>query len=88
MRTHGAAPQAAYWTMHYVLIALYVVVALFPLFWLLKVSVTPNDLLYTEGVRLWPSRTTLRPLCLGDPAFGLPDLLPQQRHRLDAAPRS
>jgi multiple sugar transport system permease protein len=51
--------QAAYWTMHYVLIAIYVVVALFPLFWLLKVSVTPNDILYTEGVRLWPSRTTL-----------------------------
>jgi len=51
--------QAAYWTMHYALIAVYVVVALFPLFWLLKVSVTPNDLLYTEGVRLWPSRTTL-----------------------------
>ena len=32
--------------------------ALFPLFWLLKVSVTPNDLLYSEGVRLWPSRTS------------------------------
>ena len=30
--------------------------ALFPLFWLLKVSVTPNDLLYSEGVRMWPSR--------------------------------
>ena len=44
--------------MHYALIALYVVVALFPLFWLLKVSVTPNDLLYSEGVRLWPSRTS------------------------------
>jgi multiple sugar transport system permease protein len=35
-----------------------VVFSLFPLYWLLKVSVTPNDLLYTEGVRLWPSRTT------------------------------
>jgi multiple sugar transport system permease protein len=51
--------NAGYWTMHYALIALYVVVALFPLFWLLKVSVTPNDILYTEGVRMWPSRTTL-----------------------------
>ncbi|MBC2884382.1 carbohydrate ABC transporter permease [Ochrobactrum sp. CM-21-5] len=39
-------------------ILLYVLFALFPLFWLLKVSVTPNDLLYSEGVRLWPSRTT------------------------------
>ena len=36
----------------------YVVFALFPLFWLLKVSVTPNDLLYSEGVRMWPSATT------------------------------
>jgi multiple sugar transport system permease protein len=36
----------------------YIVFALFPLFWLLKVSVTPNDLLYSEGVRMWPSRTT------------------------------
>ena len=26
---------------------------------LISVSVTPNDILYTEGVRLWPSRTTL-----------------------------
>ncbi|GGB01550.1 sugar ABC transporter permease [Brucella endophytica] len=39
-------------------ILLYILFALFPLFWLLKVSVTPNDLLYSEGVRLWPSRTT------------------------------
>ncbi|MCV3735354.1 carbohydrate ABC transporter permease (plasmid) [Rhizobium sp. TRM96647] len=39
-------------------ILVYVVFALFPLFWLLKVSVTPNDLLYSEGVRMWPSRTT------------------------------
>lgn len=44
---------------HRAAILLYIVVALFPLFWLLKVSVTPNDLLYSEGVRMWPSRTTL-----------------------------
>lgn len=43
---------------HRLAILAYIVFALFPLFWLLKVSVTPNDLLYTEGVRLWPSRTT------------------------------
>lgn len=43
---------------HRIAILLYVVVALFPLFWLLKVSVTPNDLLYSEGVRMWPSRMT------------------------------
>ena len=43
---------------HRLAILAYVIVALFPLFWLLKVSVTPNDLLYSEGVRMWPSRTT------------------------------
>ena len=42
---------------HRVAILAYVLFALFPLFWVLKVSVTPNDLLYSEGVRLWPSRT-------------------------------
>ncbi|WP_421580528.1 carbohydrate ABC transporter permease [Shinella sp. M31] len=44
--------------LHRLAIFAYVVFALFPLFWLLKVSVTPNDLLYSEGVRMWPSRTT------------------------------
>lgn len=43
---------------HRLAILAYVVFALFPLFWLLKVSVTPNDLLYSEGVRMWPSRMT------------------------------
>jgi multiple sugar transport system permease protein len=43
---------------HRLAILAYVVFALFPLYWLLKVSVTPNDLLYTEGVRMWPSRTS------------------------------
>lgn len=43
---------------HRLAILAYIVVALFPLYWLLKVAVTPNDLLYSEGVRMWPSRTT------------------------------
>jgi multiple sugar transport system permease protein len=43
---------------HRLAILVYVVFALFPLYWLLKVSVTPNDLLYSEGVRMWPSRTS------------------------------
>jgi multiple sugar transport system permease protein len=43
---------------HRLAILAYVVFALFPLYWLLKVSVTPNKLLYSEGIRLWPSRTT------------------------------
>jgi multiple sugar transport system permease protein len=49
--------RALGWTAHYAALAAYVLFALFPLFWLLKISVTPNDLLYTEGVRIWPSRT-------------------------------
>jgi multiple sugar transport system permease protein len=44
---------------HRFAILLYIIFALFPLFWLLKVSVTPNELLYSEGVRLWPSHATL-----------------------------
>ncbi|WP_416797526.1 carbohydrate ABC transporter permease [Ciceribacter azotifigens] len=44
---------------HRLAILAYVAVALFPLFWLLKVSVTPNRLLYSEGVRMWPSEMTL-----------------------------
>ena len=44
---------------HRLAILAYVAFALFPLYWLLKVSVTPNDLLYSEGVRLWPSRASL-----------------------------
>ena len=44
--------------LHRLAILAYVAFALFPLFWLLKVSVTPNDLLYSEGVRMWPSRAT------------------------------
>jgi multiple sugar transport system permease protein len=54
MERHGKG----YWSLHYLLLAGFVIFALFPLFWLLKVSITPNDLLYAEGVRLWPSRST------------------------------
>ena len=49
---------AGYWTFHYGMLALFIAFALFPLYWLFKVSVTPNDLLYSEGVRLWPSRVS------------------------------
>jgi multiple sugar transport system permease protein len=44
---------------HYGAIALYLAFALFPLFWLIKIAVTPGQLLYTEGIRIWPSATTL-----------------------------
>ena len=43
---------------HYGALAGYVIFALFPLYWLIKISVTPDNLMYTEGVPLWPSATT------------------------------
>lgn len=43
---------------HRLAILAYIVFALFPLYWLLKVSVTPNKLLYSEGIRMWPSQTS------------------------------
>ena len=43
---------------HRMAILFYMIFALFPLFWLIKISVTPDKLLYSEGVRLWPSDTT------------------------------
>src|SRR5690349_5183874 len=43
---------------HRMAILAYVAFALFPLYWLLKVSVTPNKLLYSEGIKMWPSRTS------------------------------
>ncbi|MDQ0472054.1 carbohydrate ABC transporter permease [Labrys wisconsinensis] len=36
----------------------FLVFTLFPLFWIAKTSITPTALLYSEGVRLWPSRVT------------------------------
>ncbi len=44
---------------HRLAIAAYVAFAVFPLFWLFKISVTPERLLYTEGVAMWPSHMTL-----------------------------
>jgi len=43
----------------YAAVAFYVLFALFPLYWLLKISVTPERLIYTNGTALWPSATTL-----------------------------
>ena len=44
----------------YAAIAAYMIFALFPIFWTLKISVTPERLLYSEGITLWPSETTFR----------------------------
>jgi len=53
-----ARHTSKYWALHYLLLGAFAMFALFPLFWLLKVSLTPNNLLYSEGVRLWPSHIT------------------------------
>jgi multiple sugar transport system permease protein len=44
----------------YSAVAAYVIFALFPIYWTLKIAVTPNQLLYSEGITLWPSRTTFQ----------------------------
>jgi multiple sugar transport system permease protein len=44
----------------YAAIAAYVLFALFPIYWTLKISVTPERLLYSEGITFWPSHMTLQ----------------------------
>src|SRR5690242_2731652 len=48
--------RTAFWTVHYGVLGLYIVAAMFPLYWLIKISLTPDDILYTNGIELWPSR--------------------------------
>lgn len=43
----------------YSAVLFYVLFALFPLYWLLKISVTPERLIYSDGISLWPSALTL-----------------------------
>lgn len=43
----------------YAALAFYLIFALFPLYWLLKISITPDRLTFTEGTALWPSEATL-----------------------------
>lgn len=43
----------------YAAILFYLGFALFPLYWLLKISITPDQLIFTEGTALWPSTATL-----------------------------
>lgn len=44
------------WSLHYGVLLLFVAAALFPLYWLVKISLTPNDSLYTHSIDLWPGR--------------------------------
>jgi multiple sugar transport system permease protein len=56
---HSRLPRAILlFGLHRLALGLYVLVALFPLFWLFKIALTPNQLLYSEGVALWPSAVT------------------------------
>lgn len=43
----------------YLAILAYVAFALFPIYWLVKIALTPDRLIFTEATRLWPSRLTL-----------------------------
>ncbi len=43
----------------YAAILFYLTFALFPLYWLLKISITPDQLIFTEGTALWPTDATL-----------------------------
>ena len=43
----------------YAAVAAYVIFALFPIYWTLKISVTPERLLYSEGITFWPSQMPL-----------------------------
>jgi multiple sugar transport system permease protein len=42
----------------YAALAFYLIFALFPLYWLLKIGLTPDALIYSEGTRLFPSEVT------------------------------
>ncbi|MEJ6393475.1 carbohydrate ABC transporter permease [Gymnodinialimonas sp. 2305UL16-5] len=43
----------------YLALLAYLIFALFPLYWLVKIAITPDRLIFTEGTELWPSATTL-----------------------------
>ncbi|WP_120634552.1 carbohydrate ABC transporter permease [Ruegeria sp. EL01] len=42
----------------YAALAFYLIFALFPLYWLVKIGLTPDELVYSEGTRLFPSEVT------------------------------
>lgn len=42
----------------YTALLFYLTFALFPLYWLLKIAITPDQLIFSEGTNLWPSAWT------------------------------
>lgn len=59
MTQHSFLTKSLFGIGKYSALSFYLVFALFPLFWLLKIAVTPDKLMFTEGTRLWPSAMTL-----------------------------
>ncbi|MBO9443871.1 carbohydrate ABC transporter permease [Phaeobacter italicus] len=51
-------PNPAMVVAKYAALAFYLTFALFPLYWLLKIGLTPDNLIYSEGTRLFPSEVT------------------------------
>jgi multiple sugar transport system permease protein len=45
--------------LRFLALAGFLLLALFPLYWIVKISLTPDTLLYSEGTRLWPSAVSL-----------------------------
>ncbi len=56
--TH-AGPNPALVVGKYAALLAYLTFALLPLYWLVKIALTPDRLIFTEGTQLWPSRVTL-----------------------------
>ncbi|MEZ5757910.1 MAG: carbohydrate ABC transporter permease [Emcibacteraceae bacterium] len=42
----------------YLIISAFLLFTLFPVYWMLKISLTPDRLLFSEGVVIWPSKIT------------------------------
>jgi multiple sugar transport system permease protein len=54
----GTARRVAGLFGHRLALACYLLFALFPLYWLIRIAVSPDKLLYKEGTHLWPSQLT------------------------------
>ena len=53
------APNPTLTASKYAALSVYLIFALFPLYWLFKIAITPDQMIFTEGTHLWPSATTL-----------------------------
>ena len=51
-------PSAMRTTGKYAAIGFYLIFALFPIYWLVKIALTPDALIYSEGTRMLPSTLT------------------------------